>query len=328
MKRISQGHISSRLTSRIVLGGIIVALFCVEWAGTRAAGPAKRALPPKFDKTVTDVFFPDAREKLVGPRPEKANRSGPQGAAPESPADASPKTVDGGAGGWPALISAEAIEDEIKAQHRQLGEAVQNPVKFKGGDYKRARQHLSVLAALFAIAADYGQPIRWQREAGGVRDLLARAGFNCKVGTDASHAEARRRHEDLENLIRGESIEAAPASPEATWNTIADRAPLMKRLEQAHDQGLAPWTANAQEFSRRAERIAHEAQLIAALAAVIQREGYEFADDETYRKYAEAMRAQALAAREAAETSNYERARDAVGELAKACSNCHEGYRN
>jgi hypothetical protein len=40
------------------------------------------------------------------------------------------------------------------------------------------------------------------------------------------------------------------------------------------------------------------------------------------------MRAQALAAREAAETSNYERARDAVGELAKACSNCHEGYRN
>src|SRR5690349_14465516 len=36
-----------------------------------AAPAPKRARPPKFDKVVNDAFFPDARVKLVGPRPKK-----------------------------------------------------------------------------------------------------------------------------------------------------------------------------------------------------------------------------------------------------------------
>jgi hypothetical protein len=311
---------------------VMVFATAVAWIGmsvvfVRAAGPVKRARPPKFSKAVTDAFFPDARQKLVGARPKKALRGSASTATRGTPSAAA---VAGGASAqnWSQLISPEVIEDEIKAQHQMLGDVVKNVVQFKGGDYRRARGHLSVLAAMFAIDAQYGQQIRWQREAAAMRDLLARAGFNSKVGSDASYQEAKARFDDLETLVRGGSVDLLPAKDSVSWQQVADRGPLMSRLEQAHEQSLTPWTASANEFSRNLDLIAHEAQLVAALADVIQRDGYEYADDDTYREYAQSMRTQALVVRDAASAEDYERARQAVEEIGKACTNCHEGYRN
>jgi hypothetical protein len=292
---------------------------------SRGAAPARRARPPSFSKSIADVFFLDAREKLVGPRPGKVVDDAAVAGSPE-PSAQRPQGGEGPA--WSTLIGAEVVEDEIKAQQIQLGEVVQNASKFKGGQYQRARRQFSMLATLFAIDAQYDQKMRWQREAAGMRDLLGRAGFNCKVGTDASYHEARARWEDLQNLVRGNPPSLPAAEPDSSWAQVADRAPLMKRLEQAQQQGLTPWTASAGEFSRHADQLSHEAQLIAALAEVIGRDGYEFSDDETYRQYAHEMQAEAQAARDAVEQKNYELARQAVTGINKACVNCHEGFRN
>jgi cytochrome c556 len=289
----------------------------------RAAGPARRARPPKFAKSIEDAFFPDAREKLSGPRPAAA----PSGQAPiasQPAASASPTS----AAGWSKWIGAEVMEDEIKAQQLKLAAAVQNPNTFKGGDYLKARESLSVLAAMFAIVADYDGPVRWQRQAAGLRDLVARAGFNCKVGTDASFKEAKMRADDLLLLVRGGSVEVPTAAAQSSWSKVADRQPLMKRLEQAQQQTVDPLAASSSEFEQRADRLAQEAQLIAALAEVIAQEGYEFADDETYLEYAKAMQAQALSLRDAATRQDYRQARQSAGELGKTCNNCHEGYRS
>jgi hypothetical protein len=291
----------------------------------RAEAPKRRARPPKFDKSIEDAFFPDAREKLVGPRPAPAKS--PAAAAPGNPKSPTAPPAPSGPG-WSRLVSAEVVEDEIKSQQRQLADAVKNPGRFKGGGYQEARGELSVLAALFAIAAEYDGSIRWQREAAAARDALARAGFNCKAGSDATYNEAKARAEDLETLVRGGSVQFPPASDNTVWPKVADRAPLMKRLEQAQQQSVAPLSANKGEFERHADRLAHEAQLIAALAEVIAREGYEFADDETYREHARAMQTEALRVRDAALSKNYEQARQAAGTLGKACTNCHEGYRS
>jgi hypothetical protein len=275
---------------------------------------------------VTDAFFPDALQKLVGARPEKQPAVA-AGSATGSAATA-PRAVSGSSSPWPQWIAAEVVEDEVKSLLPKLGRAVETPLGFKGGEYQQARQYLSVLAALFAIDAEYGQPIRWQREAAAVRDLMARAGFNCKVGTDASYQEAKARHDDLQSLVRGGSIDAPAAEGTPSWDQIADRGPLMKRLEQAQDRGLALWTASAAEFDGHLEQVAHEAQLIAALAAVVQQDGYEYADDESYREHAETMRTQALAARDAVRAKDYAQARRAAAEITKACAACHEGFRN
>ena len=292
-----------------------------------AVPPVKRARPPKFSKSISDVFFPNANSKLVGSRPDKP--ADVSGLAIENPAKNPMKTrAAEGTGGWSKLITAEVIEDEIKSQQIELAKTVANLSKFKGGDYQRAGVHLNVLAALFAIDAQYDGKVRWQQEAANMRDMLARAGANCKVGTDASYHEAKLRSEDLQNLVRGASLSLSESSSEVNWSKVADRASLMKRLEQAYDQGVVPGTASAGEFSRRGERLSHETQLISAIAEIIQRDGYEFAEDETYREFAQQMRTQALAARDAIAEKNQERARAAAGEIGKACGNCHEGYRN
>jgi hypothetical protein len=294
-------------------------------AAIAAESPPRRARPPKFSKSIEDAFFPDAREKLVGPRPTVAKSLALPNAAPANSAGAAPS---GSGRGWSRLLSAEAVEDEIKSQQRQLADSVKNPAKFKGGGYQEARGGLSVLAVMFAVAAEYDGSIRWRREAAAARDLFSRAGFNCKAGSDASYNEAKARALDLETLVRGGPLQLPAAAGDAAWPKVADRPPLMKRLEQAQQQAVAPLVASKAEFERHVDRLAHEAQIIAAMAEVISREGYEFADDETYLEYARAMQRQALQVRDAAMAKNYEQARQAAGELGKACSTCHEGYRS
>ena len=71
----------------------------------------------------------------------------------------------------------------------------------------------------------------------------------------------------------------------------------------------------------------HESQLVAAIADIIAREGFEFADDDTYTGYARDLKQSATDLAAAADQNNYEQARTAFGKAAKACADCHEGYR-
>lgn len=112
-------------------------------------------------------------------------------------------------------------------------------------------------------------------------DRLGRAGFNCKVGTDSTYKEAKAHSEELTGLLRGDFLEPAKSDSAASetslaWPKVADRSPLMKRLEQAEQQELSPGVANEADFNQAASRLLNEAEIVAALAEVITREGYEF----------------------------------------------------
>lgn len=296
-------------------------------AGLLAAGgaPQKRAKPPAWDKSVRGIFFDDAHQKLVGPRPNYGQPAAASIAVAE-PGDA--RAVAGSAFAWSKLITAEVLEDQIKSLQASVNGTVQTPAPFKGGGYKDARRQFSELAVLFGIVHEFDGSVRWQKQAAGVRDALARAGFNCKVGTDASFSEARARRDDLENLVRGNPIAVAAGEAQAKWDKIAGRPPLMQRLEQARDQTLLPLTANSAEFGKHRDKLAHEAQIVAALAEVIQRDGFEFADDEGYLAQARAMRDAAVAVAQAAQQKNYPAARTSAAALAKSCDECHSGYRS
>jgi hypothetical protein len=277
------------------------------------------------------VFFADAREKLIGNRPEFAK--GGSVVVKGSPPPASSGGGDvpaatAGSGTWSKLISAETLEDEIKSLQKQVSENVTTPAKFKGGGFKDGRRHFSELALLFGIIAEYDGEVRWKAQAGGIRDLMSRIGHNCKVGTDASYSEAKLRKEDLEQLVQGGTIKVPEGDPDAKWEKVADRPPLMQRMEQAQQQGVALYTASASEFNKNADKLLREAQLLAAIGEVIQKEGFEFADDETYLGHARQMHDKAVEVIEAVKGKNYEAARAASGQIDKACSSCHEGFRS
>lgn len=314
------------VSRKTVARGALVVVWAMLLGQSVWAAPPKRARPPQFSPSVKETFFPDARQQLQGPRPQRAIATSATPALPSKPEPTG--AAEAATHGWSKLISPEVLEDEIKSRQMKLAEAVQSPLKFKGGTYQKARAHLSLLATLFAIAAEHDDAVRWKREAASMRDRLSRAGFNCKVGTDQTYQEAKARLEELDGLVRGNGPAATEASGEPAWSAIADRQQLMQRLEEAVEGDLSRWTANAPDFSRHLDQASHEAQLVAALADVIARKGYDSADDETYRQYVSAMQQAAVQVREAAEQKNYDQARIAVGEIKKACSNCHEGFRD
>jgi hypothetical protein len=313
----------------LVLAFVAAALACNTLVAAKEPNkPQKLARPPKWSPDVVDAFFPDARAKLVGERPNYT-QSVTVANTPSPPATESPTTgvAPATGAGWSKLIDAETIETEIKRLSQELAKDVAAPAQFKGGGYKDCRRDFSVLAAMFGVAGEYDGEVRWKDSAPLLRDVFARAGHNCKVGTDGSFQEAKQRKQDLADLISGTRPKASDAEPKANWSQVADRPPLMQRLNVAELDRLQKWLASKQEFTARSDEIKHESQMIAAIADIITREGFEFADDDTYVGYARDLKGAASEISAAADKGDYDAARQAFGKTSKACANCHEGYR-
>jgi hypothetical protein len=288
----------------------------------------KRVRPPQWSQKTLDVFFPDAQQKLVGPRP---NWSMAETAPAETPTTghANPQLSPsaGKKAMWSKLIAADVLENEVKGTLGPLEVALGSPASFKGGGFNEVRERFGLLAALFAVIAEYDGDVRWQRHATAARDGFARAGVHAKVASDAVFQEARARLEDLESLLQGSNVAAAPAG-ESDWTELADRPALMLWMERAESQTLRPAASSEAEFRRLRDKARQQAQVLAALARLIRGEGYEFAADETYVKYAEALERHAHDLAEAAEQDQYKAARKAAADTRKACDDCHADYRS
>ncbi len=297
--------------------------------------PARRAVklapPPKWDRAVLETFFTDARQKLgPGPAPSEGVPAAESGeTAPPASTTASPsKPAAAGGANWSSVISSATLEDEVKAQVQPLAAAVQTPTGFKGGAYKTAREDFTMLAVLFGVIGQYDGTVRWQKEAANLRDLFGRAGFNCKVGTDNSFNEAKLRSQDLADLIRGSTLESRNAEADFQWPAIANRPPLMKRMERSLRERLAPWTSSKGDFSKNREAIIREAELLLVLARVIKSEGYEYADDNAYREYVDALEQQCQEILTATKEGDLPRAQSATSQMNKNCDACHGDFRS
>ncbi|HKD37544.1 MAG TPA: hypothetical protein VKB78_12115 [Pirellulales bacterium] len=319
------------------VGGCLLIVTILSQSWLAADGPAnqgkKRVLPPKWDQRTLDKFFSDARSTLEGERPNFNNAASSPSKTNSPDKSTGPSAPDNTAAAgdfaWSKIVSPESLQDEIKSYQNLVKDDVKNPSAFKGEGFKRARRNFSMLAVAFAVIAEYDGDVRWKNQALVARDLFAKAGFNCKVATDQSFNDAKGRADDLIGLVRGETLPAT-GNPEAKtqWAKVANRPPLMNRLELAQQNRIAVWTANAGDFTKNLEAIYREAQIVAVLAEVIQREGYDFTDDNSYKGFARDLEKHALEVAEAAKSKNFDQARLAAGELAKACSNCHGSFRN
>ncbi len=286
----------------------------------------KLARPPKWPADVIDTFYPDARTKLVGSRPDYQKLQ--TAAAAGHSSDLSQAGAAKGGGTWSKLIDADTIETEIKRLGPEVAKAAKSPSEFKGGGYKDCRRHFSELAVLLAIAAEFDGDVRWQDAAPALRDAFARAGHNCKAASDQAFQEAAQRKQDLTDLIAGTRPKAAAGEPKTPdWPKISDRPPLMQRMNIAHEDRLKKWLANKSEYTTHHDDVHLEAQLVAAIAEVIGREGYEYADDDQYKKFAADLRQAATDVAESGERNNFEAAQQANNRMTKACADCHEAYR-
>jgi len=310
-----------------IAAAVLASCLTLLAAGDQDGASGKRApAPTKWDSRVTDVFFPDARKVLVGPRPAYAASTKSDATAKEG--TGAHQATGGQTFAWSKLISADELQNEVKSLSAMLADAVKTQQGFLGGGSKKARQSLSQLAAAFAIVNEYDGEVRWKNQAAVARDLFAKAGYNSKAATEATFREAKSRSDDLATLLRGESITApANVEPKNDWSKVSNLSPLMVRLEAAQRDRIAAATSNPGEFKKNSAQLAHESEIVAAFAEVISRPGMDNADDEKFRGFAKALQQSALDVRQAVKNDNYDSARTAAGTMAKTCTNCHAEFR-
>jgi hypothetical protein len=315
---------SMRLVAVIALAGLA--------AGT-GGSPVRRSRPPEaaWSKATTGAFFDDAFASLQGPRPtfDASARPAAAVAAVGGAAGGSEPAGGGGEGGfkWSALVSGDTLIDEIKEMQERVTPVVATPSTFKGGGYNEAQRAFSVIALAFGVIAAHDEDVRWKKDAAAARDLFARAGVNCKVGTDQSFKESQLRVEDLKAMMDGNSPEGKPdREDDFRWNQVSGRPPLMMRLEAA-EKLLGAATASQGDFTKQLDVVLHEAEMVAAIGEVIRQPDFEYHDDDSYLGYAGSMRDAAVRIREACLKKDYDTARTAVGEISKSCNDCHGDYR-
>ena len=303
--------------------GITIFIFMIYALSMRlchAAEPPRRVQPPHWSQDVLDAFFEDAREQLVGERPQLAEALVAKPASVEGvAADATQK--------WSELIDAETLTAEIKRVHNQLAPALKKSASFQGGGNLVCRRDFGLLAVLFGVLAEFDSDVRWQRSAKLMQQRCFQTGKNCKAASAQSYSAAKETLALLEELLRGQAPSGETTNQGTEGQERTDRALLMQTMELAIKERLKPALANAREFRKRSQLAFEQAQLLAALAEVIQQEGYEYADDDTYLDLARQLRQAAQELADAARDKNYEAARAAAGRMGRSCSNCHEGYR-
>jgi len=313
----------SIVTCATAIGLVSILALIASGQGRKAAHRAKL---PSFDSAKTNrIFFPDVFARLEGERP--ANPNVQVAATPSAGVPTGSASLAGPSYAWSKIISAVSIEDEIKAIKLATDKNVTTPQDFAGRGYKEVRRDFSVLALLFAIINEYDADVRFKRDAAAARDIFARTASNAKAGNNNVYNESKKRKDELLDLINGAALAEKPETEENDWTKIADRSPLMQRLEAAQEKKLVKWTANADAFSEEIENTLHEAEIIAAVAETLTREGMEDGDDEAYAGFANLMKRSALDVVAAVKSNNAEQARKATGEIAKACSDCHDNYR-
>jgi len=295
-----------------------------------AAEPSRRAKPPAgtWDKATAGTFFTDAFAELTGPRPDfTASVPGPGRTGPGGPPAAGGPEPAATGFKWSAVVSGDTLTDEIKDMNERATAAVASPSTFKGGGYGEAQKAFSMLALAFGVIAGHDEDVRWKKDAATARDLFARAGFNCKVGTDQSFKESKLRVDDLAAMLEGNSPQGKPDRDEDfRWSQVSGRPPLMNRLEAA-EKVIGGATASAADFTKQLDRVFHEAEIVAAIGEVIRQPDFEYHDDESYLGHAAGMRDAAAGLREACLKNDYEAARTAAAGISKSCNDCHGDYR-
>lgn len=307
----------------------VVALAAVA-AGSGA--PVRRSRPPEaaWSKATAGAFFDDAFASLQGPRPAFDAAARPamaaSGAGP-APVGGAEAAEGGGGFKWSGLVSGDTLIDEIKGMQERVAPVVTTPSTFKGGGYNEAQRAFSVIALAFGVIAAHDEDVRWKKDAATARDLFARAGVNCKVGTDQSFKESQLRVDDLKAMMDGNPPEGKPDRDEDfRWSQVSGRPPLMTRLEAA-EKLLGAATASQGDFTKQLDVVLHEAEMVAAIAEVIRQPDFEYHDDSSYLGYAASMRDAGVRIREACSKKDYEAARTAVAEISKSCNDCHGDYR-
>lgn len=301
----------------------------LAWGQPLARRPRPRGTQPRptaWPPAIQDAFFANITAEL-GPL-VPADESSSEASAPEAVPQSSPRPVAGevASAGWSAEISSAALENEIKSQALFLGQLASAGGDFRAGRFVEARASLNWLAALFQVVAEYDGTVRWQASAPAAGRDCAAAALACSEGSVESLARVTQVSEALAELLQGNPWNASGDGP-SVEDVRPDRRGLMAQLERAENE-WGPWVASPRDFARQRTALAEGAERLKLLSRWIVAEGYEYADDPTFRQGAQRLHEAADELGRAVSAGDVEGAGRAWSAVRQSCTDCHRDYRS
>lgn len=285
----------------------------------KKAKQSKRVKRPEFNKEDwQDVFFEDLfTEGLSGERPVKLA---------DTPAEKPEETMSSDGLAWSKIIPRDTVENEVKALQQQLQKLGLSVSRFNT-QFREIQQQFSLLSMMFGIIHEYDSDVRWKKYSRSAQEMFALAATKAKAPSKAAFEYSKLRKQDLQELVRGGSIDIKDNDTKIEWPNVIDRSTIMIRLDQALGEVLKPETADENQFKKSKDTILQQAHMVAAMGKVVTREDMDEADEDDYVKYADDMRKAASDLAIAIEADNYQLASGAVNRIEQSCNDCHGDWR-
>lgn len=244
------------------------------------------------------------------------------GTSPENSA-----TVAAGAPGWDELITAEALDEEVKAIRNFLNENLQSVGTFNSS-MLMIPPKAAALAALAEVAAKHPQKVSWKDDAAYVRDLAKQmnsAPLQRGAKDQKRLLELYEAISDTLNRSRPAGLTEPPAGD--SFAEAAEMRLLMMRMEEA-EKRMRTEAGSEASFGSKKPLVQQEASVMAALARIVTDPGYGYSDDPEFTGYGNDIVQAALSIRIAGEGGDFASYEAGLSKIATTCQNCHSKYKN
>ncbi|MFK7817897.1 MAG: hypothetical protein AB8G99_04220 [Planctomycetaceae bacterium] len=280
-----------------------------------------------FGKVPYDVFFDDPLG-IANDNEAVAVMPAESAAVPEGKptTTAEPPTADTGSSSqWNDLISAEALDAEVKRIRNFLNPKLQSVGQYNS-NLAMIPQQAATLAVLADVASRHNGDISWKADALYIRDLAGAMNAKPLQRGATFQRELLSLYEQIsDTLNRSRPSDLAEPDADAAIADTADMGFLMKRIEQAYNE-MKTNAGSEAGFRDSLEMIKREAALLAVLGKVISGGGYGYNDDEEFGAYAKTLSSNAMKMFEATATETFAEYDAALSAAYQACNQCHMDY--
>jgi hypothetical protein len=284
-----------------------------------------------FGNVPYDVFFDDPLG-VANDNDTVVTMSDSGTAKPEIPAatptpqgtDPTP-TATPSASGWNELISADALDAEVKRIRNFLNPKLQSVGQYNS-NLAMIPQQVATLAVLADVASKHSGEISWKADALYIRDLAGAMNAKPLQRGAKFQRELLGLYEQIsDTLNRSRPSDLPEPDADAVVADAADMGFLMKRIEQSYNE-MKTNAGSEAGFRESIEMIQREAALLAVLGKVISVGGYGYNDDEEFGAYALTLSGSGRQMVEATATETFSEYDTALSAAYQACNQCHMDY--
>lgn len=244
---------------------------------------------------------------------------------PSTTSDTPATETDGDA--WGDLISAQALDDEVKTIRNFLNENLQSV-----GTYNSSMLMIppkaATLGALAGVAVEHSGAITWKDDATYIRNLAKQMNSDTLRSGPKDQKRLLELYEAIsDTLNRSRPASAEPLPESDGFAEVSEMRLLMHRMEEA-EKRMKQEAGSDSAMTSRKDMIAQESSVLATLAKIVTLPGYGYEDDPAFKGYANEVVKSALAMKTAAESNDFASYELSMTRVSTTCSNCHSDYKN